>query len=597
MREFTTPGEVEVPDDSNLTDSLWEWERSRPDLALLAYRSGGQFVDVTAGDFADRVRSLAGGLIGLGVTPGDRVALMSKTRIEWTYLDYAIWAAGAATVPIYETSSVEQIEWIIGDSEAVVAIFENDDLRADYESVAGRLPGVRHVFVIDGGGLDEIAAAGEAVDADQVDQRARSVTTKDLATLVYTSGTTGRPKGCALSHGNLSWTNTQVSAGLEGLFSVGESTLLFLPLAHIFGRVIQTAAVSEGAKLGFSTGIDHLRDELQMFQPTFLLSVPRVFEKVYNNAAIKAVEEGKGRIFDKAAEVAVAHSRGTRTGQSPGIPTKLLHALFDKIVYGKLRAAVGGRVRYAVSGGAALGDRLGYFFDGVGITILEGYGLTETAAGGTLNTPDQLRIGSVGRPIPGCSARIGEDGEILLRGGQIFQGYWKNEDATREVIDDDGWFHTGDIGEIDDDGFVFITGRKKEIIVTAAGKNVAPNVLEDRLRRDPLVSQAMVVGDDRPFIAALITIDEEEFPRWAEKNGKEGRKVADLVDDPDLRQAVQGVVDEANQAVSRAESIREFRILPDDFTIDGGELTPTLKVKRNVVAEKYGEQIESIYGA
>jgi long-chain acyl-CoA synthetase len=597
MREYTTPGEVQIPEDANLTAALWQWERDRPDLALLAYRAGSQFVDVTAREFADRVRRLAAGLIGLGVGPGQRVALMSKTRIEWTYLDYAIWAAGAATVPIYETSSTEQIEWIVGDSEAVVVILENADLKAEYDSVSSGLSAVENVFVIDDGGLDKITSAGEGITDAQVDERAAAVTTRDLATLVYTSGTTGRPKGCELTHGNLQWTNTQVSAGLKGLFSVGESTLLFLPLAHIFGRVIQTAAVSEGAKLGFSTGIDNLREELQIFHPTFLLSVPRVFEKVYNGAAIKAAEDGKGKIFDKAADVAIEYSKGVRTGQGPGIVTKLLHTVFDKLVYGKLREAVGGRVRYAVSGGAALGDRLGYFFDGVGITILEGYGLTETAAGGTLNTPDHVRIGSVGRPIPGCSARIGDDGEILLRGGQIFQGYWKNEEATREVIDADGWFHTGDIGEIDDDGFVFITGRKKEIIVTAAGKNVAPNVLEDRMRRHPLVSQAMVVGDDRPFIAALVTIDEEEFPRWAENHGKQGHKVADLVDDPDLRASIQEVVDDANKAVSRAESIREFRILPEDFTIAGGELTPTLKVKRNVVGEKYDAAIEDIYGA
>jgi long-chain acyl-CoA synthetase len=593
MREFTGPGEIEIPKESNLTEPLWRREQERPDYPALAYRSGNQFVDVTTRQFAEKVRDLAAGLIGLGVEPGQRVVIMSKTRIEWTYLDYAIWAAGAATVPIYETSSREQIEWIVGNSGAVVVVAENAALREDYDKVAGSLDAVRHVFVIEDGGLDAIATAGENVDRGLVDERARSVTTEDMASIVYTSGTTGRPKGCVITHGNLRWTFTQVSHAIGGIFKEGESTLLFLPLAHIFGRVIETAAVSEGVKLGYSTGIENLRDELQMFRPTFILSVPRVFEKVYNGAQTKAAEEGKGKIFNKAADVAIDYSRGVR-GRGVGLVTRVLHWLFDKLVYGKLRDAVGGRVRYAVSGGAALGERLGHFFDGVGITILEGYGLTETAAGATINTPEHLRIGSVGRPLPGCTVRIDDSGEILLRGAQVFPGYWENDEATREVLTEDGWFRTGDLGDLDDTGFLHITGRQKEIIVTAGGKNVAPNVLEDRLRRHPLISQAMVVGDAKPFIGALITIDEEELPRWAEEHGKQERSLSELADDPELRATVEEAVQEANEAVSRAESIREFRILPEDFTV-GEELTPTMKVRRDVVADRYAPILEEIY--
>jgi long-chain acyl-CoA synthetase len=595
MREYTSPGGVTIPSQSNLLEPLWEHAETDPGFAILAYRSGDQFVDVTYSQFAERVRDIAAGLIGLGVEPGQRVCVMSKTRMEWTYLDYGIWAAGAATVPIYETSSAEQVEWIVSNSEAVVVVVENAELKGLYDSVADRLDGVKNVFVIDQNGIDEIIRAGDSVDRTDVDERSKAITTDDLASLVYTSGTTGRPKGCELTHGNLKWTNTQVAEGLEGLFSEGESTLLFLPLAHIFGRVIQCGCISEKVKLGYSTGIDNLREELQIFKPTFLLSVPRVFEKVYNGAVANAAADGKEKIFHKATDVAIAVSKARRTGGNAGLVNNLLHKVFDKLVYSKLREAVGGRVSYAVSGGAALGERLGYFFDGVGITILEGYGLTETAAGGTLNTPDALKIGSVGRPIPGASVRIADDGEILLKGGQIFQGYWKNEEASAEVLEDDGWFHTGDIGELDDNGFLSITGRKKEIIVTAAGKNVAPAVLEDRLKSHRLVSQAMVVGDDRPFVGALVTIDEEQFEQWATQNDLEGRKVEDAIDHPKVQAEVQNAVEHANKAVSRAESIREYRVLPEDFTIEGGELTPTLKVKRNVVAEKYEPVIEDIY--
>ncbi|MDP9021979.1 MAG: AMP-dependent synthetase/ligase [Actinomycetota bacterium] len=596
MREFTGPGAATIAPDTNLTETLWERERVQPHRAALAHRVGGQFVDVSVRQFAERVRRLAAGLIGLGIEPGQRVAVMSRTRIEWTLLDYAIWSAGAVTVPIYETSAADQMEWILADSEAVAAIFENVELRSRYDEAASRLPACKHAFVIDDGGLDELSAHGAEVDDEQVLGRARTVTAEDLATIVYTSGTTGRPKGCVLTHGNLVWDLTQVGVGAPELFRDGRSTLLFLPLAHIFGRIIQCVCVAERVKIGYATDPTKLTEELPLFQPTFLLSVPRVFEKIYNGAQAKAYADGKGRIFDVASRVAIDHSRGTQVGRVP-FKTRALHTVFDKLVYSKLRSAVGGRVEYSVSGGAALGERLGHFFNGAGITVLEGYGLTETSAGATLNTPSHLRIGTVGRPLPGCTVRIADDGEILIKGGNVFSGYWNDDEATREAIDDDGFLHSGDLGQLDADGFLRITGRKKEIIVTAGGKNVAPALLEDRIRAHRLVSQAMVVGDGRPFIAALITLDPEEVGRWAEQHSKPGRTPAEVVDDADLRAEVQTAVDQANHAVSRAESIRAFRILPDDFTIEGGELTPTLKVRREVVTERHAAAIEELYSA
>jgi long-chain acyl-CoA synthetase len=593
MQEYTSPGEVAVAPDENLTHSLWEAVRTNPDRPAVAHRVGDRFVEWSTRQFADEVSGVAKGLMALGINAGDKVCIYSGTRLEWTVLDYAIWAAGATTVPIYETSSAEQVEWIVSDSGAVAIFIETAELKATWDSVAGKLPGCEHAFVIDDGGLEQVKQAGSEITDEAMRARADAVTGTDLATIVYTSGTTGRPKGCVLTHHNFVWDCTQVEAGAREFFKPGERTLLFLPLAHIFARVIQTASIRAGVVLGFSTGIPQLVEELGIFKPSFLLAVPRVFEKVYNGARQKAEAGGKGNIFDKAAHVAEQYSREQATG-SIGFGTKIKHALFDKLVYGKLRDAMGGNVRYAVSGGAALGERLGHFFNGIGVTILEGYGLTETTAGATINRPDAYKIGTVGKPIPGASVRIAEDGEILLKGGHVFQGYYNNDEATAEVLTGDGWFHTGDLGSLDGEGFLKITGRKKEIIVTAGGKNVAPAVLEDRMRAHALVSQSMVVGDDQPFIAALITIDPEAFAVWAEANGKSGKSIADLTDDADLRAEIQKAVDDANQAVSKAESVRTFRILPEDFEV-GVELSQKMSVKRHVVSEKYADVIEDIY--
>jgi long-chain acyl-CoA synthetase len=592
MQEYTSPGEVAISPDENLTDALWAAARDHPDRAAVSQRVGDRFVDWSTRQLVDEIRDVAKGLMAIGVQKDQRVAIYAGTRLEWTILDFAIWAAGAVPVPIYETSSAEQIQWIVSNSEAVGIVAESAALRSVFDEVAGELPGCQHVYVIEEGGLEQLKQAGADVSDEDLDARAASVTGSDTATIVYTSGTTGRPKGCVITHSNFVWEAMQIAEAEKAFFRAGTSTLLFLPLAHIFARLIQTTCVRVGVKLGYSTGIPQLLEELQMFKPDFLLAVPRVFEKVFNGAQQKAHAAGKGKIFDKAAQVAEDYSRQQTAGGAK-LPTKLLHGVFDKLVYGKLRDAMGGQVRHAVSGGAALGERLGHFFNGVGITVLEAYGLTETTAGATANRPAANRIGTVGKPLPGASVRIADDGEILIRGGHVFSGYFNNDEATAEVMDGE-WFRTGDLGQLDGEGYLRITGRKKEIIVTAGGKNVAPAVLEDRIRAHPLVSQTMVVGDDQPFIGALVTIDPDAFPTWAAEHDKAGKTVSDLVDDPELKAAIQEAVDDANRAVSKAESIRAFRILPDDFEV-GVELSQKMSVKRHVVMEKYGDAISDIY--
>ncbi|MFC5952352.1 AMP-dependent synthetase/ligase [Pseudonocardia lutea] len=594
MREYSVPATVTVGAEENLLDAVYANEAEVPRTTSLRIREAGGWRDVSAAEFAAQVTAVARGLIASGVEVGDRVALLSRTRYEWTLVDYAILAVGAVTVPIYETSSASQIEWILSDSGAVGIVVET----ADHAALVARAGGtLKFVKEIASGAVDELVAAGKELADEQVHERRRAVQADDLATLIYTSGTTGRPKGCELTHRNLLTEIASTRAVLSELLTDTGSVLLFLPLAHVFGKVIQCGALASRTVIGHTPDTKNLLADLQSFRPTFLLAVPRVFEKVYNGARQKAHDEGKGRIFDAAADTAIAWSQAEDTG-GPGLGLKVRHAVFDKLVYGKLRAATGGRVVAAVSGSAPLGERLGHFFRGIGLPILEGYGLTETTAGVTVNALSAQRVGSVGRPVPGHAVRIADDGEILLRGDIVFRGYWQNEKATAEALED-GWFHSGDIGELDDAGFLTITGRKKELLVTAGGKNVAPAVLEDRLRAHPLVGQCMVVGDGKPFIGALVTIDPEALPGWRERHGKtatgDPASAADLVDDPELRGEIAAAVEEANQAVSRAERIRKFRILPVDFTEAGGELTPTLKVKRAVVAQQYAAEIAAIY--
>ncbi|MFL6155351.1 MAG: AMP-dependent synthetase/ligase [Marmoricola sp.] len=603
MREYSTPLQVTVPGTGNLTDDVVTNGVEHPAAIVFARRTGSTWTDVTAATFLDEVRAVAKGLIAAGVEAGDRVALLSRTRYEWTLFDYAIWFAGAATVPIYETSSAEQIEWILADSGARAVVAETPEHTARLKQIRDRLPEVHHVWSIetgnDSGATSVLTTLGTEISDEDLEARRTANGPDALATLIYTSGTTGRPKGCMLTHGNFMFELTVTVAELDDLFTPeddggeGASTLLFLPLAHVFARIIQVGCVKARVRMGHSADIKHLLDDFEAFRPTFILAVPRVFEKVFNTASQRAVADGKGRIFNRAADVAMAWSRGQEAGRV-GLAVKAQHAVFDKLVYERLRTALGGRCTYAVSGGAPLGDRLGHFYRGIGVNVLEGYGLTETTAALTVNLPGAQKVGTVGRPVQGTAVRVADDGELLFRGGQVFAGYWNNDAATAEARDDQDWFRTGDVGEIDDEGFVKITGRKKEILVTAGGKNVAPAVLEDRLRAHLLVDQCVVVGDGRPFIGALITLDRETVAAWAGQQGKP-TDIAKLLDDPDLRSEIEGAVEEANKAVSKAESIRKFAILGDEWTEEGGQLTPSLKLKRNVVMRENVDEVEALY--
>lgn len=591
--EASGPPLVPLPTQAHLLQPLIGWAEREPARALAAYRDGDRFVDVPAGELWERVRRVARGLIASGVEPGDRVALMSHTRLEWVVLDCAILACGAVTVPIYDTSSAEQVEWIVGDSGAVLLVVETPEMAARYEPLAPGLPGCREALVIDAGALDELVRRGQQVPDRTLDERLAGLATDKLATVIYTSGTTGRPKGCMLTHGNLR-TNVQQSLdSVKGMLQPEETSLLFLPLAHSLAKIIWLVCLEHGIRSAFATDMNHLVEELPMVQPTMVVAVPRVFEKVFNGAQHKAHVEKKGAIFDRAADVAIRWST-EKTDGHVGLWTKLQHGLFDKLVYGKVRHVFGGQLRFAFSGGGPLGERLTHFFNGVGVKVFEGYGLTETSPVLTSNRADAWKPGTVGRALAGTTIRIAEDGEILAKGPQVFPGYWRNDIATAETFRD-GWFCTGDVGEIDDDGFLRITGRKKELIVTAAGKNVAPAPLEDRLRAHPLISQAVVVGDARPFVAALVTIDPEAFTDWAAEQGRAGATVAELRDEPVLRTVIQEAVDDANASVSRAESIRKFAVLPSDLTIEAGELTPTLKVRRAVVEKGYAADIDGLY--
>lgn len=598
MREFSLPALYEVPTDGNLTDLIRRNAAQHPDVAVMGRKVAGAWTDVTATQFLAEVRAAAKGLIAQGVRPGDRVGLISRTRYEWVQLDFAIWSAGAVTVPVYETSSAEQVQWILGDSGAVAVIVETEAHAAAVESVRGNLPELRHVWRLDQGGVEELTALGADVPDEAVDKATSAAKADDIATIVYTSGTTGRPKGCVLTHRNFFAECGNVVERLKPLFRTGEcSALLFLPAAHVFGRLIEVGSVLAPIRLGCVPDIKELTDELAAFKPTLILGVPRVFEKVYNSARAKAQAEGKGKIFDKAAQTAIDYSRATSTPEGPSLGLKLKHFVFDKLVYSKLRTVLGGRCQAAVSGGAPLGERLGHFYRGIGLTVLEGYGLTETCAASAFNPYDRPKIGTVGQPLPGSVIRIADDGEVLVHGEQVFSGYWKNESATAEALAD-GWFHTGDIGTLDEDGYLAITGRKKEILVTAGGKNVAPAVIEDRIRGHALVAECMVVGDGRPFVGALVTIDEEFLGRWAAERGKPaGSTAASLREDPDLLAEVQRAVDDGNAAVSKAESVRKFRILTSQFTEEAGHITPSLKLKRTVVAKDFADEIEAIYRA
>ncbi|MGY1725971.1 AMP-dependent synthetase/ligase [Geodermatophilus sp. SYSU D01062] len=597
MREYSVPATTEVGASEALTDMLAENVAEHGDEVGLRRQRDGRWVDVTWREFGEQVAGVAKGLIAAGVQPGDRVALQAKTRYEWTVIDFAIWTAGAVTVPVYETSSPDQVAWILSDSGAVAAIVEKAEHATAVDSVRDQAPDLGPLYVIEDDAVGTLTAAGEAVPDSELEARRATLNADSLATLIYTSGTTGRPKGCELTHGNFLFEVGNGMSLLDRFMNVQGSLLLFIPLAHVLARVMQVGAVKTRTVIGHTPDVKNLVEDLGGFKPTFVLAVPRVFEKVFNQAKAKAEADSpvKGKIFDRAAQVAIAWSRAQDTGGA-GLRLRVQHALYDRLVYSKLRAALGGRCLGAISGGAPLGERLGHFFRGAGVTVYEGYGLTETTAAASVNHDRALRIGTVGRPLPGVSFRIADDGEILIRGGVVMRGYWRNEQATAEAIDPDGWFHTGDIGEIDADGFTRITGRKKEILVTAGGKNVAPAVLEDRLRAHRLVSQCIVVGDQRPFIAALVTLDAEALPAWLESKGKPAdTPPSALVDDPEVRAELDAAVADANKAVSQAEAIKKYRVLTTDFTEDNGMLTPSLKLKRAVVMKEFDQEVEALY--
>ncbi|MHB8274380.1 MAG: AMP-dependent synthetase/ligase [Dermatophilaceae bacterium] len=591
---MTVPPLVTPQVAGNLSDLPVRNGSTRPHDVAFSRPSSGTWVDVTNAEFLADVHALAKGLMAAGIGLGERVAIMSKTRYEWTLTDFAVWTAGALPVPIYETSSAEQVSWILSDAGCAAVILETPTHARTLAAVRTDLPELRHVWQIDAGGLEELmATAGEITD-EQLENRRNQVSRADIATVIYTSGTTGRPKGCQLTHDNFMALTENTVERLNAVVAVdGASTLLFLPLAHVFARFVQVLCVQAGARMGHTADIKNLLADFGTFSPTFILSVPRVFEKIYNSSEQKAAAEGKGKIFATAAATAVAWSTAHDDGK-PGALLNAKHAVFDKLVYSKLRAAMGGKVAYAVSGGAPLGTRLGHFYRGIGLTVLEGYGLTETTAPATVNTPDLIKIGTVGPPLPGVSIQIADDGEILIKGNNVFSAYRNNETATNDAIVD-GWFHTGDIGELDHDGFLRITGRKKELLITAGGKNVAPAALEDRLRAHPLVSQCIVVGDQKPFIGALITLDAEMLPSWATNNSLQGLSMDEARTNEVVHAEVQKAVDDANKAVSKAESIRRFTVLSGDFTEDNGYLTPSLKLKRNLVMRDYAAEVEALY--
>ncbi|MEU3953820.1 AMP-dependent synthetase/ligase [Streptomyces achromogenes] len=606
MREFTNPPLVSPPPAGGLADIVFEHALTDPrHIALGRKDAAGQWRDVTAAEFRDEVMALAKGLLADGVRFGDRVAIMSRTRYEWTLFDFALWTIGAQVVPVYPTSSAEQCLWMLHDAEVTAAVVEHEDHAMTVATVIDRLPRLRRLWQLDAGCVQELYDAGAHLDDEVVHRHRQAVTPDSVATVIYTSGTTGRPKGCLLSHGNFMCEADTVLRGWEPVFHSRKgdeaSTLLFLPLAHVFGRMVEVAAIRGKVRFGHQPQLHAaaLLPDLAAFRPTFILAVPYIFEKVFHAARRKAEREGRSGPFEKAVDIAVKYAEAVEakawgTGPGPSAALRMQHQLFDKLVYAKIRAAMGGRIRNAMSGGSAMDRRLGLFFAGAGVQIYEGYGLTESTAAATANPPGRTRYGTVGPPVPGVTVHIADDGEIWLRGGTVFQGYLNNQKATDETLHD-GWLATGDLGALDEDGYLTITGRKKEILVTSGGKSVSPGVLEERVREHPLVSQCIVVGNDRPFIAALVTLDREAVEHWLQMRCKPGMTAAELVRDADLEAEVRRAVVAANTLVSQAESIRTFRILAQPFTEEHGLLTPSLKLKRKAIEKAYANEVEALY--
>jgi len=597
MKQYTTPPQHHSSPDENTTDLLLGRLRAHPSVPIFELaQEGGGYRPMRTADFVEDVKAVAKGLIASEVAPGDVVAILSRTRYEWALADWAIWWAGGVSVPIYESSSPSQIQWIASDSAGKFALVESTRHKEDMESVRGELPALQRIGVLEDGILEDLRQRGAGISDEQLESRRTARRLDDVATIIYTSGTTGRPKGAELTHANfVDTTRSAVTLLGEKVLPSGSRLLMFLPMAHVFARLLTVLAAAWPVTTAFTPDTKNLLPDLAAFKPTFLLAVPRVFEKVYNGAEAKAIAGGKGRIFGAAAKTAIDYSTALADGKVP-LTLSLKHKLFDRLVYGTLREAMGGQVRWAVSGGAPLGARLSHFFRGIGVTVLEGYGLTETTAPICVNLPWDVRPGTVGPPLPGSSVAIDDSGELLVKGVMVFKGYHNNPEATAESLKD-GWFHTGDLGSLADDGSITITGRRKEVIVTAGGKNVSPAQLEDQLRSHPLVSQCVVIGDQKPFVAAILTLDAEMLPTWLKNNGKPEMSLTQAADDPEIRAELQKVVDRANESVSRAESIRSFVVIDSDFTEENGYLTPSLKLKRNVVVKDLAPIIEKIYSA
>lgn len=598
MQSYDVPPLVVSEPSENITDLLVNRVKATPDLNLFAIETKpGVWVDLTAKEFERRVIEVAKGLVAAGVQPGQAVAIMSRTRFEWALIDFAIWYAGAVSVPIYESSAPAQIEWILSDADCVALFVENEEHNSRFEEIKQGAPLCRQVWQIENGAVEALSKLGKDIDDETIESRRKSSGLYDLATIIYTSGTTGKPKGCELLHRGFVELSKNATLEISEVVNPKHSTLLFLPLAHVFARFISVLCVHGGVKVGHQPDTKNVAPAMQSFKPNFLLAVPRVFEKVYNSAEQKAEAGGKGKIFRKAAYTAIAYSIALDTKKGPSLGLKIQHGLFDKLVYKKLRAAMGGRVGYAISGGGPLGARLGHFYRAIGLTVLEGYGLTETTAPVSIGRPDRLKIGKVGLMLPGTGIKIAEDGEILLRGNNILRGYWRNPEATKAAMDGE-WFKSGDIGEIDEDGFISITGRKKELIVTAGGKNVAPAALEDPLRANPLVGQAIVVGDQRPFVSAIISLDPEMVPIWLANNGLDKNlTLAQAAKEPKVLAEIQVAVDRVNKNFSKAESIRKFTVIGQELSEESGHLTPSLKIKREVVMRDFAPAIDEIYQA
>ena len=596
MKFYDVPIKVNTDPSLNASDLLLERAAINPLHALFSRQNpDGNWRDVTSQDFLNEVRSLAKGLIAQGIKPGDAVAIMSRTRYEWTMIDFAIWFAGAVGVPIYESSAAGQIEWILNDSDSIALFIEDEEHLERFNQIKSNTKKVKHVWRIDSKDFSGLHKDGEKIGDDQLEKARSNAGLSDLASIVYTSGTTGNPKGCELTHKNFVDHAKNAAAEIPEIANDKQSSLIFLPLAHILARYVSVLCLHSGIRVGHLSDSKQVAQVLPAFKPTFILAVPRVFEKIYNGAELRAETGGKGKIFRSAAEVAIDYSKALDSKSGPSLGLKVKHKLFDRLLYGKLRAAMGGNVKYAISGGAPLGARLGHFYRGIGLIVLEGYGLTETAAAAVIGRVAWQKIGKVGRALPGTGIKIADDGEIWLRGINVMRGYWRNEAATREAFVED-WFRTGDLGEIDEDGFLTITGRKKEMLVTAGGKNVAPAPIEDPLRAHPLVGQVVVIGDDKPFISALISLDPEMVPVWAQNNGIEEKlTLAEATRHPAIIAEIQKAVDEVNKLFSKAEQMRSFEILDLELTEASGHLTPSLKIKRSKVMTDFDLQVDRIY--